>query len=68
MRESSHDLPGNVHSNPKNTDNMADGGSEKEKLIPETYIPADPGPYPQDKPKQNSVRFTPTQVLFRLLR
>jgi intron-binding protein aquarius len=70
MKESSHALPGNVHSSStaKNTDKMADGGSFKEKLIVETYIPADPGPYPQDKPKQNSVRFTPTQVLFRFLR
>ncbi|KAL4586293.1 hypothetical protein LXL04_010929 [Taraxacum kok-saghyz] len=35
---------------------------EKEKLIVEAYLPPDPGPYPQDQPKQNSVRFTPTQV------
>lgn len=64
LRESSHALPGNVNSSlsVKSNDNMADGESQKEKLIVETYIPADPGPYPQDKPKQNSVRFTPTQV------
>ncbi|PUZ40870.1 hypothetical protein GQ55_9G457000 [Panicum hallii var. hallii] len=64
MRESSHALPGNVNSSlaVKNNNNVADGESQKEKLIVETYIPADPGPYPQDKPKQNSVRFTPTQV------
>ncbi|XP_062211429.1 uncharacterized protein LOC133912612 isoform X2 [Phragmites australis] len=64
MRESSHALPGNVNSNltAKNNDYMVDGGSQKEKLVVETYIPADPGPYPQDKPKQNSVRFTPTQI------
>ncbi|CAL4914676.1 unnamed protein product [Urochloa decumbens] len=64
MRESSHALPGNVNSSlsVNNSDNMADGQSQKEKLIVETYIPADPGPYPQDKPKQNSVRFTPTQI------
>ncbi|CAN6319789.1 unnamed protein product [Urochloa humidicola] len=64
MRESSHALPGNVNTSfsAKNNDNMADGKSQKEKLIVETYIPADPGPYPQDKPKQNSVRFTPTQI------
>ncbi|KAJ3709379.1 hypothetical protein LUZ61_013084 [Rhynchospora tenuis] len=36
--------------------------TSKEKLVVEAYIPADPGPYPQDKPKQNSVRFTPTQI------
>ncbi|KAG8043156.1 hypothetical protein GUJ93_ZPchr0922g6512, partial [Zizania palustris] len=34
----------------------------KKKKFVETYIPGDPGPYPQDKPKQNSVRFTPTQI------
>lgn len=43
---------------------MADGEPQKEKLIVETYIPADPGSYPQDKPKQNSVRFTPTQEMY----
>lgn len=37
--------------------------SPKEKLIVEAYTPPDPGPYPQDQPKQNSVKFTPTQVL-----
>ncbi|AQL04819.1 Cullin-associated NEDD8-dissociated protein 1 [Zea mays] len=64
MRESSHALPGNMNSNltVKSRNNMADGEPQKEKLIVETYIPADPGPYPQDKPKQNSVRFTPTQI------
>ncbi|CAL4931306.1 unnamed protein product [Urochloa decumbens] len=62
MRESSHALPGNVSLSVNSSDNMADGQSQKEKLIVETYIPADPGPYPQDKPKQNSVRFTPTQI------
>lgn len=41
---------------------MVDACVEKEKLIVEAYIPPDPGPYPQDQPKQNSVRFTPTQV------
>nr|CAB3495750.1 unnamed protein product [Digitaria exilis] len=60
IRENSHALPGNVNS--KNNDHIADGESQKEKLIVETYVPADPGPYPQDKPKQNSVRFTPTQI------
>ncbi|RDY09866.1 Intron-binding protein aquarius, partial [Mucuna pruriens] len=42
--------------------NMVDANYQKEKLIIETYTPPDPGPYPQDQPKQNSVRFTPTQV------
>ena len=35
---------------------MADAGSEREKLIFEAYIPPDPGPYPQDQPKQNSIQ------------
>ena len=43
--------------------NTVDASSKKEKLIVEAYTPPDPGPYPQDQPKQNSVRFTPTQVL-----
>lgn len=42
--------------------NMVDANHQKETLIVETYTPPDPGPYPQDQPKQNSVRFTPTQV------
>lgn len=66
MREISHALPGNVNAyDTASKKNMVDDeGSQKEKLRVETYIPADPGPYPQDKPNQNSVRFTPTQVLF----
>lgn len=42
--------------------NMVDAGSEKEELVVEAYVPPDPGPYPQDQPKKNSVRFTQTQV------
>lgn len=30
------------------------------KVLP--YIPPNPGPYPQDQPARNSVRFTPVQV------
>ena len=41
----------------------ADGVSMEDTLIVEPYTPPDPGPYPQDQPKQNSVRFTPTQAL-----
>lgn len=48
--------------NPADNVNMVDA-SPKEKLIVEAYTPPDPGPYPQDQPKQNSVKFTPTQVL-----
>nr|KYP45791.1 Intron-binding protein aquarius [Cajanus cajan] len=42
--------------------NTVDANCQKETLIIETYTPPDPGPYPQDQPKQNSVRFTPIQV------
>ena len=34
----------------------------KPKLIAEAYTPPDPGPYPQDKPPENAVCFTPVQV------
>ncbi|XP_030465528.1 uncharacterized protein LOC115684792 [Syzygium oleosum] len=59
LKANTHALPGNRKSD---TFNVVDAGSEKENLIVEAYIPPDPGPYPQDQPKQNSVRFTPTQV------
>ena len=36
----------------------ADGVNMEDTLIVEAYTPPDPGPYPQDQPKQNSVRFT----------
>lgn len=35
---------------------------KQEKVVVEAYVPPDPGPYPQDQPKKNSVRFTPVQV------
>lgn len=38
------------------------GSVVKDKIVVEAYVPPDPGPYPQDKPKQNTVRFTPVQV------
>ncbi|KAK3422889.1 hypothetical protein EUGRSUZ_G03254 [Eucalyptus grandis] len=63
LKSNTHALPGNRKSDTSMDDvNVADAGSEKENLIVEAYIPPDPGPYPQDQPKQNSVRFTPTQV------
>ena len=64
MKGNTHALPGNKSSKnmTMNDRNMGDEGCEKEKLLVEPYIPADPGPYPQNQPKQNSVRFTPTQV------
>ncbi len=32
------------------------------KLVVESYTPRDPGPYPEDLPPQNRVRFTPVQT------
>lgn len=60
-----HALPGNKMSAVDSAinANKVDADFEKEKLTVEAYTPPDPGPYPQDQPKQNSVRFTPTQVL-----
>ena len=31
-------------------------------ILAESYLPPNPGPYPQDKPPENKVRFTPVQV------
>ncbi|KAK1287098.1 putative RNA helicase SDE3 [Acorus calamus] len=60
LKGDTHALPGNKKS--ENDMGTADKISIQEKLVVEPYVPADPGPYPQDKPKQNSVRFTSTQV------
>ncbi|KAK6115388.1 hypothetical protein DH2020_007657 [Rehmannia glutinosa] len=59
-----HALLGNETSEKSSKDAsfMEDDHSDKVELLVEAYIPPDPGPYPQDQPKQNSVRFTPTQV------
>lgn len=39
------------------------GGTEKRgQVVVKSYVPPDPGPYPQDQPKHNSVRFTPVQI------
>ncbi|KAK6933867.1 Intron-binding protein aquarius, N-terminal [Dillenia turbinata] len=64
LKGNTHALPGNKKSAAVagNDVNVADASSEKERLIVEAYIPPDPGPYPQDQPKQNSVRFTSTQI------
>ncbi|CAA0829188.1 P-loop containing nucleoside triphosphate hydrolases superfamily protein [Striga hermonthica] len=57
-------LPGTDASKKSSKDVSAveGGNSDKVELQIEAYVPPDPGPYPQDQPKQNSVRFTPTQV------
>ena len=39
----------------------------KPKLIAESYVTPNQGPYPQNKPPENPVRFTPVQVYLRSL-
>ncbi len=41
---------------------VAEVAQPSQTLIAESYTPPDPGPYPQDKPPENPVRFTPVQV------
>ncbi|KAK4379778.1 hypothetical protein RND71_001640 [Anisodus tanguticus] len=64
LKGKAHALPGSENSTIASADTvgMQEVHSEREKLNVEAYIPPDPGPYPQDQPKWNSVRFTPTQV------
>ncbi|KAI0500818.1 hypothetical protein KFK09_019035 [Dendrobium nobile] len=57
MKNSTHALSGDLKSKI-----ISPIHNSEEKIIVEAYIPPDPGPYPQDQPKRNSVRFTPTQV------
>ena len=42
--------------------NGAKAAPEQPVVRVESYKPPDPGPYPQDEPPQNTVRFTPVQV------
>ena len=39
-----------------------DSAPDRGQVVVRTYVPPDPGPYPQDQPKQNSVKFTTVQV------
>ena len=44
------------------TNDETNDGSNNKSLLVESYVPPDPGPYPEDQPRLNHVRFTPTQV------
>ena len=46
----------------QDVDGSEQPASSKPRLTAESYAPQDPGPYPQDKPPENPVRFTPVQV------
>ncbi|KAH6781466.1 hypothetical protein C2S51_006759, partial [Perilla frutescens var. frutescens] len=50
-----HFLPGNESSTRSSNTSSAveDDRSDKLELLVESYIAPDPGPYPQDQPKQN---------------
>lgn len=64
LKGNSRALPGNKNLASESMQVVnVDASTEKDRLIVEAYTPPDPGPYPQDQPRQNSVRFTPTQVL-----
>lgn len=65
LKSSANVLQGNKKSTADTVNDvtMVNADGEKEKLIVEAYTPPDPGPYPQNQPRQNSVRFTPIQVL-----
>ncbi|KAL6124939.1 hypothetical protein ACLB2K_077447 [Fragaria x ananassa] len=64
IKSSTNALPGNKKAKMSSMSDIPieDSDKEKEKFVVEAYTPPDPGPYPQDQPRQNSVRFTPTQV------
>lgn len=38
------------------------GDETPDEIQVESYVPPDPGPYPEDQPEVNKVRFTPVQV------
>jgi hypothetical protein len=40
-------------------------GKETREIVAVPYRPPNPGPYPQDQPQRNAVRFTPVQVCVR---
>ena len=44
-------------------EDVAEVAQPRKRLLAESYAPIDPGPYPQDKPPENTVRFTPVQVI-----
>ena len=61
LKNNTNSTPGKTKSSTDSMNDVAmeDADGEKEKLIVEAYMPSDPGPYPQDQPRQNSFRFTP---------
>lgn len=46
----------------KDSDSEAVSSTTVEDVIVTHYDPPNPGPYPEDQPPQNTVRFTPVQI------
>ena len=46
----------------KDTESEAASSTPVEDVIVTHYDPPNPGPYPEDQPPQNTVRFTPVQI------
>jgi hypothetical protein len=51
-----------THTHPQTHLGGSSSGPSKKELMVESYVPPDPGPYPEDKPRTNRVRFTPVQT------
>lgn len=60
--EASEAPPSNKPSKKRRRDAEPPLTTEVETLKVSTYQPPNTGPYPQDRPRQNSVRFTPAQT------
>ncbi|CAM9839047.1 unnamed protein product [Lampetra fluviatilis] len=45
-----------------NAGETASGGEDSLTLLVEPYVPPNPGPYPYNQPKRNTIQFTPTQI------
>ncbi|EFN59246.1 hypothetical protein CHLNCDRAFT_29663 [Chlorella variabilis] len=62
LKEEEEAVGGKVKRKPADDGAAEQAAGSKGKLVVESYTPVDPGPYPQDLPPQNRVRFTPVQT------
>lgn len=62
QRNGAHPDGAPASSAPADAPDAAAAVEQRPLILAEAYTPPDPGPYPQDQPKQNSVRFTGVQV------
>ncbi|KAL4915195.1 hypothetical protein BDW62DRAFT_219627 [Aspergillus aurantiobrunneus] len=61
IEESTH-LPASSTSKKRRRDQSVEGPAAPKSLRVSTYKPPNPGPYPVDAPKLNTIRFTPAQI------